>query len=194
MVGLPYETREERWETVDVLAKSGIGRFRTSLFFPFPGTESYALALKGGYIDPSREVKLTDFTESSCMDFGAEENLFIDKLATCMPWFVNSRLDRYRPAPASQRYRPLVERVLATDAAEWEAFKPLVRKLDAEHSAAAVAANELHYAIKYNAFMGVRSDYYLAEEAGIEWHTAAAKPVPERLAELALAAAASEMC
>jgi radical SAM superfamily enzyme YgiQ (UPF0313 family) len=194
MVGLPYETHEERWETVDLLAKSGIGRFRTSLFFPFPGTESYALALKGGYIDADKEVKLTDFTESSCMDFGAEENLFIDKLATCMPWFVNSRLDHYRPAPASQRYRPLVERVLATDAAEWEAFKPLVRKLDAEHSAAAVAANELHYAIKYNAFMGVRSDYYLAEEAGIEWHTAAAKPVPERLAELALAAAASEMC
>jgi radical SAM superfamily enzyme YgiQ (UPF0313 family) len=194
MVGLPYETRDERWETVDVLAKSGIGRFRTSLFFPFPGTESYALALKGGYIDPSREVKLTDFTESSCMDFGAEENLFIDKLATCMPWFVNSRLDRYRDAPASARYRGIVERVLAMDEREWEDFKPSVRKLDAELSAAAVAAGELHYAIKYNAFMGVRSDYYLAEEAGIEWHTAAAKPVPERLAELALAAAASEMC
>jgi radical SAM superfamily enzyme YgiQ (UPF0313 family) len=194
MVGLPYETHEERWETVDLLAKSGIGRFRTSLFFPFPGTESYALALKGGYIDPAREVKLTDFTESSCMDFGAEENLFIDKLATCMPWFVNSRLDRHREAPASARYRGIVERVLAMDLAEWEAFKPTVRKLDAELSAAAVAAKELHYAIKYNAFMGVRSDYYLAEEAGIEWHTAAAKPVPERLVELALAAAASEMC
>jgi len=33
------------------------------------------------------------------------------------------------------------------------------------------------YAIRYNAFMGVRSDYYLAEETDIEWHTAAAKPV-----------------
>jgi hypothetical protein len=29
--------------------------------------------------------------------------------------------------------------------------------------------------------MGVRSDFYLAEEAGIEWHTAAAKPVPDAL-------------
>ena len=42
--------------------------------------------------------------------------------------------------------------------------------------------------------MGVRSDYYLAEETGIEWATAAAKPVPERLRELALAAAAAEVC
>jgi hypothetical protein len=42
--------------------------------------------------------------------------------------------------------------------------------------------------------MGVRSDYYLAEEVGIEWSTAAAKPVPDRLRELALASAASEVC
>jgi hypothetical protein len=80
------------------------------------------------------------------------------------------------------------------DAERWEAFKPGVRKLDEEYAAAATRAEELHYAIRYNAFMGVRSDYYLAEEAGIEWSTAAAKPVPDRLRELALAAAASEVC
>jgi radical SAM superfamily enzyme YgiQ (UPF0313 family) len=194
MVGLPYETREERWETVDLLAQSMIGRFRTSLFFPFPGTQSYRLSIEGGYLRPDQEVTLTSFTESSCLDFGAQENLFIDKLATCMPWFVNSRMDRFRAAPAAARYRPLVERVLALDARDWEAFKPGVRALDAELSAAAVVAQELHYAIRYNAFMGVRSDYYLAEEAGIEWSTAAAKPVPERLRELALSAAAAEVC
>src|SRR5688572_6346011 len=194
MVGLPYETHAERWETVDLLAQSGIGRFRTSLFFPFPGTESYRLALAGGYIDRDKEATLTGFTDSSCLDFGEEENLFIDKLATCMPWFVNSRLDRFRAAPAAARYRGIAERVLAMPRDEWERFKPAVRDLDAELSAAAVAANELHYAIRYNAFMGVRSDYYLAEEAGIEWHTAAAKPVPDRLRELALASAASEVC
>jgi len=194
MVGLPYETRAERWETVDLLAQSGIGRFRTSLFYPFPGTESHRLAVQGGFLREERAATLTDFTESSCLDFGADENLLIDKLATCMPWFVNARLDRYRPAPAAARYRPLVERVLALDAAAWEDFKPRVRALDAELAAAATAAEELHYAIRYNAFMGVRSDYYLAEETGIEWATAAAKPVPERLRELALAAAAAEVC
>jgi ethanolamine-phosphate phospho-lyase len=46
---LPYESHAERWETVDLLARSGIGRFRTTLFFPFPGTESARMAVEGGY-------------------------------------------------------------------------------------------------------------------------------------------------
>ena len=146
-----------------------------------------------GFIDPTRVATLTDFTESSCLDFGEQENLFIDKLATCMPWFVNSRMDRFREAPAAVRYQPLVARVLAMDEPTWKAFKPGVRALDAELARAAAESGELHYSIRYNAFMGVRSDYYLAEEAGIEWVTAAALPVPERLAELSLAAAAAEI-
>jgi radical SAM superfamily enzyme YgiQ (UPF0313 family) len=209
MVGLPGETREERLMTVDLLARSGIGRFRTSMFFPFPGTDSYRLSVEGGYIRPDQAITLTDFTESSCLDFGPEESLFLDKLATCMPWFVNARMSAHRHAPASARYQPLVERVLAMGEAEWHAFKPQVRALDADLSAAALDAHELHYSIRYNAFMGVRSDYYLAEESGIEWLTAAAKPVPDRLRELtrarrataavaqrveALAAAANEVC
>lgn len=194
MVGLPGESRAERFATVDLLARSAIGRFRTSLFYPFPGTESYRYSVEGGYVDPARIATLTDFTESSCLDFGAEENLLIDKLATCMPWFVNARLDHWHAAPASARYRPLVEEVLALDAPAWERFKPGVRARDAALAAEAAAAGELHYAIRFNAFMGVRCDYYLAEEGGIEWATAAAKPVPERLRELALAAAARTSC
>jgi hypothetical protein len=194
MVGLPYESRAERLETVDLLARSRIGRFRTSLFFPFPGTESHRLAIEGGFVDAERVGTLTDFTSSSALDFGADENLFVDKLATCMPWFVNARLDVYGAAPASVRYRPLVERVLAMDANEWETFKPTVRALDADVSRAATASQELHYSIRYNAFMGVRSDWFLAEEHGVEWATAAAKPVPDRLRDLALAAAANEVC
>lgn len=110
-----------------------------------------------------------------------------------MPWFVNSRMDRFHDAPAAKRYQPLVERVLALDARAWNAFKPRVKEIDRELSAECAAADELHYAIRYNKFMGVRSDYYLAEEAGIEWYTAAAKPVRE-LREAALAAAAAEVC
>ena len=89
---------------------------------------------------------------------------------------------------------PWPDEVFAMDASAWEAFKPTVRERDAELSQAAAAAGELHYAIRFNAFMGVRSDYYLSEEQGIEWTTAAARPVPERLRELALAAAASQSC
>ncbi len=185
MVGLPGESEAERFETVDLLARSGIGRFRTSIFFPFPGTESYRLSLAGGYLRAQQPITLTSFTESSCLDFGPEQNLLVDKLASCMPWFVNSRMDAWREAPAAARYRPLVQDVLAQSAAQWEVFKPRVRELDAELSAAAVRAHELHYSIRYNSSMGVRSDYALAEEQGIEWLTAAALPVPERLAVLA---------
>ena len=148
--------------------------------------------------------ELADFTEGSILDFGAEENLFIDKLGSLMPWFVNSRLARFRESPASARYAPLVERVLAMDEREWAAFKPDVRRVDAELAAAAVAAGEEHYAIRYNAFMGVRSDFYLAEERGLEWTTASAKPSVELheaaredasvRREAALAAAAAEVC
>jgi len=194
MVGLPYETHAERWETVDLLAKSGIGRFRTSLFYPFPGTESHRLSIQGGFVDAERAGTLTDFTESSCLDFGEDENLFIEQLAACMPWFVNSRLDRFGEAPAAARYRPLVERVLAMDRVAWNEFQPRVRELDAALARTCAAAGELHYSIRYNASMGVRSDYYLSEEQGIEWATAAARPVPERLRELAICAAAAEVC
>ena len=68
-----------------------------------------------------------------------------------------------------------------------------MRAIDREVSAQCVARDEQHYAIRYNAFMGVRSDFFLAEEAGQEWYTAAAKPVHE-LRVAALAAAASEVC
>lgn len=193
MVGLPTETRAERQETVDLLAQTAIGRFRTSFFFPFPGTDGYRMAVESGEYVPGRELGLTDFTDRSCMDFGAEENLLVEKLGLCMPWFVNERLDRYREAPASRRYRPLVEKVLAMDAQQWADFQPRIREIDGEYSRAAAAHDELHYAIRYNRFMGVRSDYYLAEEQGQEWHTASARPDQE-LRQAALAAAASEVC
>ncbi len=185
MIGLPGESRAEREETIDLLAASGLGRFRTSLFYPFPGTESHQYAIDGGYVDPARAGSLTDFTETSCLDFGEDENLYIDKLATCMPWFVNAGMAKYGDAPAAQRYQPLVDEVLALSREEWDAFRPRVRAIDGSVSEAAMRAEELHYSIRFNAFMGVRSDYYMAEESGIEWMTAAAKPVPDRLRELA---------
>jgi len=177
MVGLPTETREEREETVDLLAASRIGRFRTSFFYPYPGTESWDLTLEAGHLDPARLAGVTSFTERSCLDFGAEENLLVDKLGKCMPWFVNARLDAFGEARASARYRPLVERVVAMDEAEWAAFRPRIREVDDEHDAAATAAGELHYAFRYSEFMGVRSDYFLAEESdpATEWITAAAE-------------------
>ncbi len=193
MVGLPGETHDERLETVEVLAETRIGRFRTSFFYPFPGTEGHELAVAAGLVprDLSR-ARASSFTDGSILDFGAEEDLFIDKLGVCMPWLVNARLDAYHDAPAAKRYQPLAQRVLDMDADAWRAFRPEVRAIDARLSAESVAADELHYAIRYNAFMGVRSDFFLAEEAGIEWSTAAAGPEGDRR-RASLAAAASEV-
>jgi radical SAM superfamily enzyme YgiQ (UPF0313 family) len=196
MVGLPGESHAERLETVDLLARSGIGRFRTSLFFPFPGTESYRFALEGGYIDPSKLATLTDFTAGSALDFGPEENLFIEKLAAAMPWFVNARLDQYGDFPAARRYRPALEWLLALSAGAWEQERSSLRRRDEQLSAAASAAGERHYAIRYNASMGVRSDFFLAEDQGREWYTAAAPAVPAALdrTRQCLTAAANEVC
>ena len=196
MIGLPTETHAERWETVDILAQSRIGRFRTSWFFPFPGTDSYRMTIEGGYLKHDPAADFTTFTDGSALDFGADENLFIDKLGTVMPWFVNSRMERFHESPASKRYHALVADVLRMTRDEWEAFKPRVKDVDRELASACTQAGELHYAIRYNKFMGVRSDYYLAEESGIEWYTAAAKPAvaPGERREAALAAAAAEVC
>jgi len=175
MVGLPTETDEERWETVDLLAETRIGRFRASFFFPFPGTEGWDMTVEGGYVDPEEIDSKRTFTDGSVLDFGLEENLFIDKLGRALPWFVNARLAHFHEdAPASKRYAPLVERVMAMDAKEWRAFAPTILEVDAQLSSAACEAGELHYALKYGATMGVRSDWFLAEEAGTEWYTAAA--------------------
>jgi len=193
MVGLPSETHAERWETVEILARARPGRFRTSFFFPFPGTEGYDLAVAGGFISPAQVTSQRTFLDGSPLDFGPSQNLFIAKLGVLMPWFVNARLDRFHDAPAAARYRPLVEQVLALDAAGWQAFRPRLRALDAEVSARCAAAGELHYALRYNASMGVRSDWFLAEDAGLEWTTAAARPSRADVAAPALAYAAVEV-
>ena len=49
---------------MDLLARAKIGRFRVSLFYPFPGTLAFDLSVEGGYIDPAEVERLTDFTDS----------------------------------------------------------------------------------------------------------------------------------
>ena len=46
MFGLPYETKEEILETVKLLSIIKPGRFRWSIFYPFPRTEAYEISKK----------------------------------------------------------------------------------------------------------------------------------------------------
>ncbi|MDP6956946.1 MAG: radical SAM protein [Planctomycetota bacterium] len=183
MVGLPTETSAELFETVQLLADTRIGRFRTSFFHPFPGTEALRLAQEAGQYTPATaDGSGTTFTDGSPLDFGAEHNLLVDKVGRAMPWFVNAALGSASSgsghaagAQFADRYGPLVERVLAMDLGAWQTFRSTIAAVDREYSAAATAAGEFHYALRYGTTTGVSSDWFLAEEAA-EWNTAAAVP------------------
>ena len=77
-----------------------------------------------------------------------------------MPWFVNARTD----GPVADFYREKVEEILALNDEEWEIHSQKLLDEDAEISQRFSAEGLSHYAIKYNPFMGVISDYFLNEK------------------------------
>jgi radical SAM superfamily enzyme YgiQ (UPF0313 family) len=160
MLGFPHETKEDMLMTITLLGQIKPGRFRWSIFFPYVHTDAYAVAKKGGFIDEHKMQSLDNFFEESCLDFGPELNLWIDKLQRAFPWYVN----RFADLPCSPHYVDLVERVEALSLEEWHEFRGDCIAKDREISQRLIRAGHLHYAIKYNTFMGVRSDYFLAEE------------------------------
>ncbi len=155
MIGLPHETIEDLMMTIQLLGVIKPGRFRWSIFFPFVGTKAYDIAKEGGFIDWDKMERLTNFTDASCLDFGEEQNLLIDKLAKTYPWFVNAATD----FPSASLYDHLTRMVLAMDRKGWEKARDEMRVLDREVSDVLTHADLPHYAIRFNPFMGVRSDW-----------------------------------
>ncbi len=156
MIGLPDETREDMFATIDLLAAIRPGRFRWSIFFPYPGTVAYEMAKEKGLIDFQKMQTLSNFTEESCLDFGGGNNLLIDKLARAFPWFVNARGN----SSCSSIYHGLVKEIESMDWTAWEKVKDTIRSTDQEISGFLTRTGREHYAIKYNKFMGVRSDWF----------------------------------
>lgn len=156
MIGLPDETTEDMFATIDLLAVIRPGRFRWSIFFPYPGTVAYEMAKQKGLIDFQKMQTLTNFTEESCLDFGEGNNLLIDKLARAFPWFVNARGN----SSCSSIYHGLVKEIESMDWTVWEKVKDTIRSTDQEISGFLTKTGREHYAIKYNKFMGVRSDWF----------------------------------
>jgi len=155
MIGLPHETVDDLMMTIKLLGTIKPGRFRWSIFFPFIGTKAYDIARDGGFINWEKMESLTNFTEESCLDFGEEQNLLIDKLAKTYPWFVNAVTDY----PSASLYEKLTRIVLAMDKKAWENVKEGMRDLDAEISEALLSSKTPHYSIRFNPFMGVRDDW-----------------------------------
>jgi radical SAM superfamily enzyme YgiQ (UPF0313 family) len=159
MIGLPDETHDDLMATIKLMAQAKPGRYRWSFFFPFPGTQAYELSREGGYIDYDKMANLENFTDASCLKFGKDHDLFLKKVGRVMPWFVNA----YSDLPVADFYQGKVEEILALDANLWEKRTPHIEQEDNEISQNFVRQGLSHYAIKYNRFMGVISDYFTAE-------------------------------
>ncbi len=159
MIGLPEETREDVLATVRLMARAGPGRYRWTFFFPFPGTDSFERAVRGGTVDRAKMEAMANFTDASCLDFGEEHNLFLEKVGRIMPWFVNAE-SGFETAPF---YRRKTEEILALDRAAWEKASPGLLEEDRRISRKFQEEGRRHYAVKYNPFMGVISDYFVKE-------------------------------
>jgi radical SAM superfamily enzyme YgiQ (UPF0313 family) len=160
MIGLPHETRADVMATIRLMAKAKPGRYRWSFFFPFPGTKAYELSEQGNYIDHEKMAQMENFTDGSCLNFGRDHNLFLKKVGRIMPWFVNA----YSDLSVADFYRKKVDGILALDEKSWEKRSVSIEEEDKEISAKFVNQGLSHYAIKYNRFMGVISDYFTAED------------------------------
>jgi len=159
MIGLPDETHEDVMATLRLMAKAKPGRYRWSFFFPFPGTKAHELAAKAGNIDYEKMDRLANFTTGSCLDFGEQQNLFLEKVGRVMPWFVNA----YSDFPVANFYRKKAEELLSLESQAWEKMADGLVHEEKEISQNFVRRGLRHYAIKYNPFMGVISDYFVDE-------------------------------
>jgi anaerobic magnesium-protoporphyrin IX monomethyl ester cyclase len=160
MIGLPDETHDDVMATIQLMATILPGRYRWSFFFPFPGTKAYEISLKGNYIDFKKMARMENFTDDSCLNFSPDHNLFLKKVGRVMPWFVNA----YSDLPVAGFYRKKVNEIMEMDEKSWQKRSCLIEEEDKEISEKFVKQEQRHYAIRYNRFMGVISDYFIAEE------------------------------
>ena len=111
MIGLPAETHDDVMATIRLMAQAKPGRYRWSFFFPFPGTKAYELSAEGNYIDHEKMAAMENFTDASCLRFGRDHDLFLQKVGRVMPWFVNA----YSDMPMAKLYRQKVDEILAAE-------------------------------------------------------------------------------
>ncbi|HMB32098.1 MAG TPA: radical SAM protein [Desulfohalobiaceae bacterium] len=160
MIGLPGEGRDELMATIRLTAESQPGRFRWSFFYPFPGTKAYDITVAMGCLDGDRMNDFSNFTEGSCLDLGEEQNLFLEKVGKILPWFVNA----YSNLPVASFYKNKVDEITALDRDAWQEKKQVILNEDSQISDYFAGKGLSHYAVKYNPFMGVISDYFTTEE------------------------------
>jgi len=155
MLGLPTETREEIEETLDMCAEIKMGRFRWAIFYPFPGTAGYTIADDLDLIDHEKAKSMGNYFDASCLKFGEEHDLFLEKLGALCPWYVNALTDWQ----CSKTYTELVQEVEAMDRETFRKKRADLVKYDRELSEELMRLDIPHYSIRYAHVMGVRSDF-----------------------------------
>ncbi len=152
MIGLPGEQKEDVLETVRLLSRMEPGRFRWTLFFPFIGTRAFEIAKEAGAIDFARMACLDNFTDETCMDLGADVNLYVKKVKDFFCAFVNG----YASVP---EYERIVSELESMDAGAYrEQMAAIASRIDDADKTSRTSGRQ-HYEVRYNRFMGVRSDW-----------------------------------
>ena len=155
MIGMPREEKEDMVETVSLLARIQPGRIRWSLFFPFIGTRAYDIAKEAGQIDFEKMNQLDNFTDETCMVLGTEADLFVDKLKALFCLFLNG----YADMDGQGKYSELTREVESATKEEWHQKKELFKQRMAMIDKEMENKGKCYYMVKYNPFMGVRSDW-----------------------------------
>ncbi len=168
MIGLPLEEREDMDATIDLIAAIKPGRFRWSIFTPFPGTEIHDLCLRERLIDSGKQGRNETFYSGSCLRFTPETELFISKLQRAFHWYVNARAD----IPARDTYGRLVREIESLDSAAWKSRSAEFLDEDRRVSAGLAGRADPHYSIRFTQVMAVRSDF-------VEDNTGFSKPAKE---------------
>jgi hypothetical protein len=98
---------------------------------------------------------LDNFTDETCMILGEEADLFVNKLKAMFCTFLNG----YADMDGQQKYARLIRDVESATAEQWhenkELFPQRMNELDREME----NKEKCFYTVKYNSFMGVRSDW-----------------------------------
>ena len=152
MIGLPGEERADVMATIQLLAKVQPGRFRWTLFFPFVGTKAYEIAAEAGAIDFERMAGLDNFTDETCMDLGFEVDLLVDKVKETFCAFVNG-------SAGMEGYGRIAAEIESCDEEAWRTRKGAILEEIEGIDRQMEKEGKLHYRVRYNRFMGVRSDW-----------------------------------
>jgi len=159
MFGLPKEGKQEVLDTLSLCSRIKMGRFRWALFFPFPGTAGYTIARENDLIDFEKMKSLGNYFDGTCLRFGDEHDLWLEKVGKVCHWWVNALSDW----PSALIYQKLVAEVEALSRDEWNVRKKTILQEDRDISEELLEKGVPHYSIRYSHVMGVHSDFVLSE-------------------------------